>query len=100
MKRWQNFKRFLNETFIWKTYVMLAYNTLIGVPMTIQLLNKQGNNYRLNIYGCECVFKPMELFTTGLFPVKKCIVNGSLGWYVNRKFVSYRKIKKVLKCNN
>ena len=74
----------------------MAANTFIGVPMTIQLLNKQGNNYRLNIYGCECVFKPMELFTTGLFPVKKCIVNGSLGWYVNRRFVSYRKIKKVL----
>lgn len=65
--------------------------------MTIQLIDKQGSNYRLSIYGIECLFIPMELFTTGLFPVKKCLSNGSLGWYVKRKFVSYKQVKKVIK---
>lgn len=74
----------------------MRHNTDIGALMNIQLIEKQKGSYRLMIYGIDCVFKPMELFTTGLFPVKKCMNNGSLGWYVNRKFVSYKQIKKVL----
>lgn len=61
------------------------------------MLDKQRVGYRLLIYGTECQFMPMELFTTGLFPVKKCLNNGSFGWYVNRKFVSYRQIKAAIK---
>lgn len=45
----------------------------------------------------ECLFMPMDLFTTSFLPVKKCVVNGSIGWYVNRKFISYNKIKKAIK---
>lgn len=76
--------------------VAITANTDIDALMSIQLIEKQKGSYRLLIYGIECVFKPMELFTTGLFPVKKCLNNGSLGWYVNRKFVSYKQIKKAI----
>jgi hypothetical protein len=62
----------------------------------IQLIEKQITNYRLLINEVECLFMPMELFTTSFLPVKKCVVNGSLGWYVGRKFISYRKIKKEI----
>jgi len=65
--------------------------------MNIKLIDKQSNNYRLLINEIECLFIPMELFTTGLLPVKKCLNNNSLGWYVNRKFVSYNQIKKAIK---
>lgn len=77
--------------------VALAGNTMIGVTMGIQLIEKQKGNYRLLINGVECQFKPMELFTNGLFPVNKCLNNGSLGWYVKRKFVSYKQIKDAIK---
>lgn len=75
----------------------MAANAKLCETMSIQLIDKQSNNYRLLISGVECLFIPMELFTTGIFPVKKCIVNGSLGWYVARKFISYKQIKKTIK---
>lgn len=76
--------------------VALAYNTTIGATMNIQVIEKQGNIYRLLINGIACDFIPMELFVNGILPVKKCMVNGSLGWYINRRFVSYRQIKKAI----
>lgn len=64
--------------------------------MNIQLIDKQDNNYRLLIEGVECLFIPLDLFVSGVLPVKKTQVNGSLGWYVRGKFVSYRKIKSAI----
>lgn len=63
----------------------------------IELIEKHGNNYRLLINGIECLFIPLDLFTTGLLPVKRTQVNNSLGYYVGGKFISYKKIKKVIK---
>ena len=74
----------------------IAANTQIDDIMNIQVIDKQGDNYRLIIYELDCLFIPFELFTTGLFPVKRTTVNGSLGWYVKRKFVSYNKVKKAI----
>lgn len=65
--------------------------------MNIKLIERQGNNYRLLIDGVECLFIPLDLFTTGIMPVKRTQVNNSLGWYVNRKFASYKQIKKAIK---
>lgn len=78
---------------------MLSHNTTLGETMNIELIEKQGTIYRLLIDCTTCDFIPMELFVNDFLPVKKCIVNGSLGWYVNRRFVSYRKIKKAIKGN-
>lgn len=64
--------------------------------MKIQLIEKQGNKYRLQIDNIECLFIPLDLFTTNFLPAKRCLNNNSLGWYVNRKFVSYKQIKKVI----
>src|SRR6185312_4743222 len=65
--------------------------------MLIELIEKQGNKYRLKIDGIECLFIPLDLFTTRFLPVKRCLSNGSLGWYVNRKFTSYKQIKNAIK---
>jgi hypothetical protein len=85
-------KRQLNK----ERQAAITYNVCISDTMNIQLIDKQNNNYRLLIDGFKCLFIPMELFTKGLFPVKKCLNNNSLGWYVNRKFVSYKQIKKSI----
>lgn len=77
--------------------VTITHNTYIDDTMAIQLLERKDNNYRLLIDNIECLFIPLDLFTTGLSPVKRTTVNNSLGWYVNRKFLSYKKIKKAIK---
>jgi hypothetical protein len=65
--------------------------------MEIQVIEKQDNIYRLLIDGVRCDFIPLELFVNSILPVKKCYVNGSLVYYVNRKRVSYWQIKKAIK---
>lgn len=64
--------------------------------MTIKLIDKQRSNYRLKIGDTVCLFNKLNLFTNGIFPVKRCVVNGSFGWYVERNFISYNKIKKAI----
>jgi hypothetical protein len=76
--------------------VAITPNTYIDTTMDIQLIEKQNNIYRLKINGVNCCFISLDLFINGLFPIKRCYVNGSLGWYVNRKFVSYNQIKKCI----
>lgn len=49
------------------------------------------------IHGTKCIFMPMELFAeNNLFPLKKVVKGSTLGWHVNRKFVSYWQIKKAI----
>lgn len=64
----------------------------------IQVTDKQKEKFCMNINGVDCVFMPMELFVDYQFlPLeKKMKKSGTLGWYVNRKFVSYWTIKKAL----
>lgn len=65
--------------------------------MKIQVIEKHKNIYRLLINGVRCDFIPLELFVNSILPVKRCYVNGSLVYYVNRKRVSYWQIKKAIK---
>lgn len=63
----------------------------------IQLIKKEPGKFYMKINGSDCVFMPMELFIDYRFlPLDKIIKGSTLGWYVNRKFVSYKKIKKVI----
>lgn len=63
----------------------------------IQLIEKQKGKFCMKIHGIACVFMPMELFKDNQFlPLEKKIKGSTLGWYVNRKFVSYNKIKKSI----
>lgn len=52
----------------------------------------------MKIHGVDCVFMPMELFTDNNFlPNKKTVKGSTLGWYVNRKFVSYNQIRDAIR---
>lgn len=51
----------------------------------------------MRINEIDCVFMPMELFVDYQFlPLRKIIKGSTLGWYVNRKFISYWQIKNNL----
>jgi len=68
--------------------------------MTLQLISKQGPAFCINIEGAECMwYPPGTLFTPKQLILVKAVVKGStLGWYVDRKFVSYFQLKKLV-CN-
>ena len=82
--------------YLMETVSSIACNISIDDTMTVKLTEKQGDNYRLKIGNTFCLFNKLNLFTNGLFPVKRTMANGSLGWYVERKFVSYKKIKYAI----
>lgn len=63
----------------------------------IQLIDKQKGKFYIKIHGVDCVFMPMELFVDYQFlPLNKIVKGSTLGWYVNRKFVSYNQIKNTI----
>ena len=63
----------------------------------VQLIEKQNGKFCINIHGVDCVFMPMSLFVgNNLFPVEAKVKGGTLGWYINRKWISYKQIKKVI----
>jgi len=63
----------------------------------IQLINKESNIFYINIYDILCVFIPMSLFKENSFiPFRPKVKGSTLGWYINRKWVSYNQIKKAI----
>lgn len=51
----------------------------------------------MKINGWDCIFMPMCLFANRQFlPLSPKVKGSTLGWYVNRKFVSYKQLKKVI----
>ena len=51
----------------------------------------------MNIIGIDCTFMAMSLFVgNNLFPVEAKVKGSTLGWYINRKWISYKQIKKVI----
>jgi hypothetical protein len=64
--------------------------------MIVQLIDRQARKFCIN--GVECSFLPIELFIgNNIIPVKRVVKGSTLGWYINRKFVSYKQIKKAIK---
>lgn len=65
----------------------------------IELKHKQGNNWHITINGIDCMFTPIALYIgNNLYPEKANADNG-LRWRINRKWVSYNKIKIAIKLN-
>ena len=63
----------------------------------IQLPEYKCLKFCITINGFDCVFMPMELYIGNNFkPVKKVLKGSTLGWYVNRKFISYNQIKREI----
>ncbi len=63
----------------------------------IQLIDKQYGKFCMKIHDIDCIFMPMELFVDYQFlPLNKIVKGSTLGWNVNRKFVSYWQIKKTI----
>lgn len=65
----------------------------------IQLIDKQGNNYRLLIDGKQYFFYKLSLWKDGIVPLKSGLNNGSLSWNIGKKKVSYWQIKKAINGN-
>jgi hypothetical protein len=66
--------------------------------MILQLISKQGPAFCINIEGTECMwYPPGTLFRPGqLIPVKATVKGSTLGWYINRQFVSYNQLKTAI----
>lgn len=63
----------------------------------IQLIKYEKGKFCMKIHGVDCVFMPMCLFSDKSFlPIPTKVKGSTLGWYVNRKFVSYKQIKKAI----
>lgn len=52
--------------------------------------------FKFCINGVNLTLLKTELYVeNNLLPVKKKVKGSTLGWYVNRKFISYNQIKKL-----
>lgn len=66
----------------------------------IQLIEKQGNKFLLNILGVECTFCKKDLWVNNNLFCKKATVKGSTyGWNFGNSFISYNQIKEAI-CQN
>lgn len=63
----------------------------------IQLIEKQGSIFRLNILGIECTFCRKDLWIGNNLYIKNPVVKGSTyGWNFGNDFVSYNQIKNTI----
>ena len=62
----------------------------------IQLIEKHGNNWHMIINDTPVVLtKKLDMYAIGLFPLRANTDSG-LRWRINRKWVSYKQIKKAI----
>ena len=74
----------------------ITANSCIDATFMIQIIEKQDNGWHMVIHGQPCYFtRQLDLYTTGLLPLPANTDNG-LRWRINRKWVSYRQIKKII----
>ena len=65
----------------------------------LQVTDKQGNSYKLQINEMACTFIPMSLYVGNkLFPQKPMVhkSKGYLFWLVAKQQISYFSIKKAI----
>lgn len=63
----------------------------------IQLIEKQGNTFWLNISGIECTFCKKDLWVGNDLFCKNPVVKGScFGWNFGKNFISYNQIRKCI----
>jgi len=67
----------------------------------MQTTKKQLLTFHITIQGVACTWMPPTcLFVPWQFSPLRPVVKGStLGWYINRKFVSYNQLKKQVTAN-
>lgn len=52
----------------------------------------------IEIYNTPYQFIPMDLFTSKNFlPIAKKVKGSTLGWYVNRRWVSYNQLRNAIR---
>jgi hypothetical protein len=65
--------------------------------MTIQIIEKQGNIFRIMINGQRYDYHtPLSLFGKGIFPMPKRVKGSTLGWSIKGDWVSYNQIKGAI----
>ena len=62
----------------------------------IQLIENKSNNWHIKINGVDCTFIPMALFKENNLFAEKANCENGLRWRINRKWVSYKQIKKAI----
>jgi hypothetical protein len=63
----------------------------------IQLIDKQGKIFYMEIYGASCSLIGIDLYIGNSFiPLPPKIKGSVLHWYVNSKYVSYNQLKKAI----
>lgn len=63
----------------------------------IQYIEHKDGKFYMNIHNVECYLHKINLYTNGLAPHKRADKPSTIGWYINRKFVSYQQIKNAIK---
>lgn len=52
----------------------------------------------MNIHNIPCTFIPITLFKdSDIIPISPKVKGSTLGWYVNRRWVSYNQIRNAIK---
>lgn len=52
----------------------------------------------MNIHNIPCTFIPFTLFKdSDIIPISPKVKGSTLGWYVNRRWVSYNQIRNAIK---
>ncbi|HRH59172.1 MAG TPA: hypothetical protein PL045_01315 [Chitinophagaceae bacterium] len=64
----------------------------------IQVTDYNEGTFCIKIFDTECTFMPICLFAPNNFlPLQPKVKGSTLGWYVQRRWVSYNQIKAAIK---
>jgi hypothetical protein len=64
----------------------------------IKVIDYKKPIFYIIVYDINCQFIPIELYTDKAFlPIPKKVKGSTLGWYINRKWVSYNQIRQSIR---